>query len=56
MDDDEVLSADLLLTPEEIYAEFRERCEEAANNFKLTTRELEAAVKVLCRTLERSAR
>jgi hypothetical protein len=54
MDDDEILSADLLLTPEEIYAEFQERCEEAAESPghpAIQTYDLQRAAKALVRVL-----
>jgi ligand-binding SRPBCC domain-containing protein len=55
MDEDDVLSAELVLSPHEVVAEFHERCEEAATKPGVVVRELKEAVVAFCRMLDRGA-
>jgi hypothetical protein len=52
-EDQEVLSADVLYSDDEVFAEFRQRCEEAAETRSNSRHDLEQAAKVLISVLSR---
>jgi hypothetical protein len=54
-EDDEILSAEILFSDQEIIAEYQARCEEAARTHALTPTDLANAAKDLCRLLDRNA-
>jgi hypothetical protein len=52
MDDEEILSAELIYSDDEILAEFQERCEDAAES-PSNLHDLQQAAKALVRVLSR---
>jgi hypothetical protein len=53
MDEDDTLSADLVLSSKEIFDEFKQRCEEAAMKHDVRLPELTETTTALCRMLDR---
>ena len=53
MDEDNVLRAEFVLSPDEVLSEFWERCQEAATNPGVVVPELKQAVAAFCQMLDR---
>jgi hypothetical protein len=52
-DNDDILSAEFLLSPQETYEEYQAYCEEAARTHTLDPEALAQAAKELCQMLKR---